>query len=116
MTLLTPKISDFSESNKYLPRPISKQQQLRGWGGKNLSVTFMRKDGGIGGGGGGEKRVVQELLVTQPSFALLGFLALSALPSVPATSWNVRWLMVGTSRQGSAAEQIRQEAGADRTG
>lgn len=36
-----------------------------------------------------------------PSFArlgLLGFLPLSALPSVLATSWNVRWLMVRTSR------------------
>lgn len=37
------KISDFSESNKYLPCPISKQQQLREdeEGGKNLSVTLM---------------------------------------------------------------------------
>lgn len=38
-----------------------------------------------------------------PSFAwlgLLGFLPLYALPSVPATSWNVRWLMVRTAGRG----------------
>lgn len=41
---------------------------------------------------------------TELSFAQLGLLALSALPSVPATSWNVRWLTVRSSRQGSVAE------------
>lgn len=37
---------------------------------------------------------------TGPSawLGLLAFLPLSAFPSVPATSWNVRWLMVRTSR------------------
>lgn len=47
-----------------------------------------------------ERGVVQDLLVTEPSLAQLGLLALSALPSLPATTWNVRRLMVRTSRQG----------------
>lgn len=50
-----------------------------GCGGKTLSVTLMRKDGGIEGGEeGAESGVVQELLVTQspplPSLVSLLFL------------------------------------------
>lgn len=40
---------------------------------------------------------------TEPSFALLGLLPLCAMFSVPATSWNVRCLMVRTHRQGPDA-------------
>lgn len=36
-----------------------------------------------------------------PSSSLVSFL--SALPNVPATGRNVRWLLVRTSRQGPAA-------------
>lgn len=61
----------------------------------------MRKDGGKRTGRKGrESGVAQELLMTQspPSPHLV-------LPSVLATSWNVRWLVVRTSRPGRGWQQ-----------